>query len=222
MPTYGSKNQPLVATTDTFNTPADINSATNWSAGFANLRTVADTSALNALTGADRWTGLTAYKLDSSEFYTYDGSAWMLNAGMGKPPRIDLTKTGTQSSGSNNLTTQTGWTVTANRGGFTEASGVITVPRTGSYDIFGQVNWAANATGSRTAVILWNGTSIAAVSTMANTASSALTNLQVERRSVQLASGATLALAARQVSGSSLNTSGADPAMKFTVVWAGE
>jgi hypothetical protein len=222
MPTSGAKNQPLVSTTDTFNPPADINTATNWAADFANVRTVADTTALNALTGADRWTGLTAYKVDSVEFYTYDGSDWILNPGMGKPPRVDLTRTATQSSGSGTLTTQTGWTVTSNRGGFSESSGVITVPRTGFYDIFAQVNWAANATGSRALSILSGGSSIGAVTTMANTASGSLTSLQIQRRSVLLSAAATVAIQARQVSGGSLNTTGTDTPMKFTMVWAGE
>lgn len=221
MPTYGSKNQPLVATTDTFNPPADINSATNWGATFANLRTVADTTAMNALTGADRWTGLTVYKLDSNEFYTYNGSAWVLHT-IGAFPRIELTRTSTQTSNSNSSTVQTGWTVTSNRGGFSHSSGVITIPRTGLYNVYGQVNWEFNATGARILNLVSGGSVIARVSTMAATASSTISSLQVVSQSTSLASGATLSLSAIQVSGGALNTSGAVVPMKFIVEWAGE
>jgi hypothetical protein len=219
MPTLGDKNQPLVATTDTFNPPADINSSTNWSATFANVRTVANTTALNALTGADRWAGLTVYKLDSNEFYTYSGSAWLLNA-IGQKPRIDLTRTTTQSNANNTQVVQTGWTVTANRGGFTEIAGVITIPRTGFYNIYGQASWATNATGTRVLSIEVGGT---AVYRNSAPASSALApSVQVSASAVPLTQGNQVRLAAWQNSGGATNTTGSPIPMKFIIEWAGE
>lgn len=220
MPTYGSKNQPLIATTDTFNPATDINTATNWGATFANLRVVASAAVRNALAGSDLWDGLTVWQQDTDEFYTYNGSAWLLNAGVGTPPRIELTKTGTQTSNNGTNTTQTGWTVTSNRGGFTEASGVITIPRTGKYNIFGQIAFAANSTGYRALTILVNG-NITFRQSGAN-AASIDTAMAINANSVQLTAGQTVALSTIQGSGGSLNTTGATVPQKFIVEWAGE
>lgn len=222
MPTYGSKNQPLIATTDTFNPATDVNTATNWNANFAMVKSVANAAARTALSGADLWAGLTVHQADTNEYYSYNGSAWLLNAGMGTPPRIELTRTATQTSSSATATTQTGWTVTANRGGFVEASGVVTVPRAGKYNIFAQCSWASNSTGVRQATILIGGTATYRSSTMAISTSSTETNLQVVANQVPIAGSGTVALSALQASTTTLNTTGATVPMKLIIEWAGE
>lgn len=222
MATVGSKNQPIIVTTDTFNPVTDINNGVNWSATFANVRNVASATARNALSGADLWQGLSVYQVDTGEFYTYNGTAWQLGGGLGVAPRIELTRTATQTSTTATATTQTGWTQTAIRGGFTEASGVVTIPRTGKYNIFLQVNWAANATGHRALSIVSGGSPILRASGMTVTTSSTETNLQVTGLSIPLASGATLTPQALQTSGGALNTTGATVPMKFIVEWASE
>lgn len=222
MTTYGAKNQPLVATTDPFSPPTDINASTNWSATFAMVRSVANAAARNALAGANLWAGLTVHQADTNEYYSYSGSAWLLDAGVGTPPRIEMTRTSTQTSATATATTQTGWTVTANRGGFTEASGVVTVPRAGKYNIFTQCSWASNSTGVRQATILIGGTAAYRTSTMAISTSSTETNLQVVAHQVPVAGSGTIALSALQASGGALNTTGATVPMKLIIEWAGE
>ena len=220
MATVGSKNQPLVATGDAFNPVTDINNATNWVATYAMARSVADATARNALSGANVWAGMTVYQIDTGEYYTYTGSAWYM-ARMGTPPRIELTRTATQTSTTATQTTQTGWTETAKRGSFSQASGVITVPRTGNYNIYAQVHFAGNATGVRMATVLSGATPILRTATLAAPAT-VETSLQCVGTSIPLTSGSTLTLQARQDSTAALNTTGATVPMKFIVEWAGE
>jgi hypothetical protein len=222
MPTYGSKNQPLVSTTDTFNPPTDINSATNWGATFANVRSVADTTALNALTGADRWAGLTAYKLDSNEFYTWNGSAWVLNPGVAGPPRIELTRTTGQSQSTGSVVTQTGWTVTANRGGFVHTNGVITIPRTGFYDLHANVSFQAATAGFREVRVVVNGAYRFRNNAHPVQTATFETNVQVNLRSYSFTAGELVRLDTFTNSGATISTTGATVPMKFIMTWAGE
>jgi hypothetical protein len=221
MATVGSKNQPLVAAGDVFNPVTDINNSTNWSAGFAMALSVANATARNALTGANVWAGLIVYQQDTGEYYTYSGSGWYM-ARMGTPPRIELTRTATQTSTSANQTTQTGWTVTASRGGLTHSTGVVTIPRTGNYNVYALCHWAANTTGVRMLTLLSGSTALLRTSTMTISTASVETSLELVGTSVALSSGNTISIQARQDSGGTLNTTGATVPMKFIVEWAGE
>lgn len=168
MPTTSTKGKPVLAGTDAFAPYTHINNAVNWAETFASVRNVADSTAMNALSGNDVWVGLTVYHTSG----TYAGNYWVCTATSGSPatgtwkllnigtvPRLELTRitTGTNFFTSSSTANITGYTQTENRGGFTEASGVVTVPVAGRYNIFGQFAYSASATGYRSYTLVCSG-----------------------------------------------------------------
>lgn len=155
MATVGAKNQPIVQTTDTFNPVSDINTLSNWVANnYASVKIIASPSTKSSITGADLFAGLTVYEQVNDLFWYYTGSAWVLLPVAGSP-RVELTQTTTQTAyiptGTNKVLAA--WTTTQNRGGFTVASGVVTVPYTGRYNIYLQAVVAAQTTAAGTRLI---------------------------------------------------------------------
>jgi hypothetical protein len=97
---------------------------------------------------------LTVWEQSTGQFWTYDGSAWVLQP-IGTPPRIELTNTA-GSGGfflNNTVTTLNSWTTTQSRGGFSVSGGVVTVPVTGRYNIFLSYGFASQASASGTRII---------------------------------------------------------------------
>lgn len=168
MPTTGNKGKPVLAGTDSFAPYTHINNAVDWAETFANVRSIADSTAMNALSGtANVWVGLVVYHTSG----TYAGTYWVCTAVSGSPqtgtwkmmgiantPRTELTKTSSQTLTSGTATTITSWTVVENRGMTANAStGSITIPVTGRYNVYAQLVYTANATGSRWCTVLRNG-----------------------------------------------------------------
>jgi len=150
MATTGAKNQPLVATTDTFNPQGDINTLANWVANnYASAKILTGATLHTALTGSDLFAELRVFETSTGQVWRYTGSAWVLEP-LGTPPRIELTITTTSTSYFTTGVSRTvsGWTVTQNRGGFTESSGVVTVPVAGRYNVFGQFQYGIQATAA--------------------------------------------------------------------------
>jgi hypothetical protein len=81
MPTTSTKGKPVLAGTDAFNPQVHINNAVDWAETFANVRNVADSTAMNALSGNDVWVGLSVFHLGGS----YPGSVWTCTATSGSP-----------------------------------------------------------------------------------------------------------------------------------------
>lgn len=155
MATVGAKNQPIVQTTDVFNPVNDINTLSNWVAtNYASTKILTGATLHTAITGNDLFAGLLAYETSTGQYWRYDGTSWYLE-GIGLNPRIELTNTtggtGTFTTAAN--TTLGTWTTTASRGGFTVASGVITVPYTGRYNIWLTFGFGSQATASGTRII---------------------------------------------------------------------
>jgi hypothetical protein len=83
------------------------------------------------------------------------GTSGSWNIIAGQMPRLSLALGSAFTITSGSTTTVTGWTVTENRGSFTQASGVVTVPLTGRYNItFALVHAAINTTGGRGNVLI--------------------------------------------------------------------
>lgn len=145
MATVGSKNQPLVSTTDAFNPPNDINTLANWVAtNYANFKVLTGATTHASLTGADVFQGLLVYEASTGQFWRYDGG-WFIEP-LGTPPRAVMTKTTTQSiatGGSGAVVT--GWTLGTARAFTTNAtSGTITIPYSGRYNVFAQIVFAGS------------------------------------------------------------------------------
>lgn len=224
MPTTGAKNQPIVQTTDTFNPVADINTLSNWVANnYASAKILTSPTTKSSITGADLFVGLTVYEQVNDLFWYYNGTAWVLLPVAGTP-RIDLTRTSNTTSfftNNSNVTLNT-WTTTANRGGFTVASGVVTVPYTGRYNIFYTMAFGSQATASGTRIIrvatsggpvYWNST--APVNSQGS-------YMMLTATGIQLSAGDTLTPTAFQTSGVALDwfASATSPS-KFVVEYVG-
>lgn len=155
MATVGSKNQPIVQTTDAFNPVNDINTLSNWVANnYASTKVLTGSTLHTAVTGADLFAGLLTYETSTGQYWRYDGSAWYLE-GIGANPRIELTNTA-GSGGfflNNTQTTLSSWTTTASRGGMSVSSGVVTVPYTGRYNIWYTMAFSSQATATGTRII---------------------------------------------------------------------
>jgi hypothetical protein len=224
MATVGAKNQPIVQTTDTFNPVSDINTLANWVANnYASFKILTSTTVHGSLTGADLFAGLVVWEQSTGQFWQYDGSAWAL-LGLGTVPRIELTNT-SGSAGffvNNTTTTLSTWTTTMNRGGFTVASGVVTVPVTGRYNIYYQMGFGSQASASGTriiristsaSVVMWNSTA------PVNSQGSYMT---LSATGVQLTASTTLTPAAFQTSGSTLDwVATASAPSKFVIEYIG-
>jgi hypothetical protein len=155
MATVGSKNQPIVQTTDSFNPVNDINTLSNWVANnYASTKILTGSTLHTAVTGADLFAGLLTYETSTGQYWRWDGSAWYLE-GIGSNPRIELTNTA--GSGGFFLTTTNtvlnSWTTTASRGGMSVSGGVVTVPYTGRYNIFLTFGFSSQATAAGTRII---------------------------------------------------------------------
>ena len=209
MATVGAKNQPLVQTTDTFNPVSDINTLSNWVASnYANYKVLSGATLHTAVTGADLFAGLVVYETSTNQFWRYDGTSWYLEP-IGSTPRIQLdrssTGTGWFTSNGSTTTVVSGWSATQNRGGFTEASGTVTVPVAGRYNIWGFFGFAGNATGTRIYQITIGGsqTGIFRNVTAAPGSLAALSNVNVT--GIRLNANDTVKLEGLQNSGSTLD-----------------
>lgn len=216
MPTTGNKGKPVLAGSDAFAPHTHINNAVDWIETFANVRSVTDSTAMNALSGtANVWVGLVVYHTGS----TYAGTFWLCTAvagspqtgtwkmmGIGGSPRVELNKTTTQSVSHNVGTDIISWTSIESRGMTSNASlGTITIPVTGRYNIFAQVVYAANATGSRWITILRNGSSAYRNSVAVPASSSSAQFMSCTVTGATLTAGDVLSISALQQSGAALN-----------------
>lgn len=144
--------------------------------------------------------GQLTYLDDLNQYQTYTGSTWYPVAG--QMPYIELTKTASQNFTSGTAGIVVTWaTPTINRGGFTVATNVITVPHTGLYDIDTAIYWAGNSNGARLTKIFVNSTEVtrslyATGSTLAYTAASTYPSY--------LTAGDTITVEAYQNSGATL------------------
>jgi hypothetical protein len=206
MATVGSKNQPIVQTTDTFNPVSDINTLSNWVANnYASVKVLTGATLHTAITGADLFAGLLAYETSTGQYWRYDGSAWNIEA-FGTPPRAHLTKTTTQSIATGGTgTVVTTWTATMARGMTANASaGTITIPYTGRYNVYAQVLFAAAATGYRAVTVLQNGSAMARNEyTPASSANTAFVPVTIT--GYVYTAGDVLSLNALQTSGGAIN-----------------
>jgi hypothetical protein len=100
--------------------------------------------------------GMITYLNDVNQYQaSHGGSTWYPIAG--QMPLFDAPKTATQNVTSGTEATISWSTATVNRGGFTIASNILTVPTTGLYDITALIGWAGNNTGYRIARLYVNG-----------------------------------------------------------------
>lgn len=224
MATVGSKNQPIVQTSDTFNPVNDINTLANWVAtNYANFKVLTGSTLRTSLTGADLFAGLMVWEQSTGQFWQYDGSNWVLQ-GIGTTPRIELTNTtGATSYFTNNTTTTLAtWTTTQSRGGFSVASGVVTVPVAGRYNIHLQMGFGSQTTATGTRIVrvatsagpvLWNSTA---------PVNSQGAYMMLTATGVSLAAGVTLSPAGFQTSGGALDwIATASAPSKFIVEYVG-
>lgn len=150
--------------------------------------------------------GMICYLEDVNQVTSYLGSAWYPIAG--QMPRIELTRAsaGTNFFTTGNMITLSGWTVTENRGGFSQTSGVVTVPIAGRYSITGSFGFGtANAAGYRVWNVLQGGSGNKQWRNTSAQTSSAVPMSTLSASGVKLAANDTLALQGLQNSGSSLD-----------------
>lgn len=232
MPTTGSKGKPVLAGTDAFAPYTHINSAVNWAETFANVRNVADSTAMNALAGTDLWTGLTVFHTSGTyafSYWVYNGSAWkMLNLGEGTP-RFEATfSTGTWSAVASSTyqtmgtAASTPWTTTLTRGGmsFSSATGAVTVPVTGRYNIYAMSSWTPNATGGRLMTFLVNSTTVQRVMNFQASGTIDL-NMTLSIPGWQLTAGNTVAFQNWQSSGGTLAINNSSTPTKIIIEYVG-
>lgn len=100
--------------------------------------------------------GMICYLNDVNQYQmNLSGTSGSWNIIAGQMPRLQLNLGSAFSITTGSTTTVTGWTVTENRGSFTQASGVVTVPLTGRYNItYALVHTANNTTGGRGNVLI--------------------------------------------------------------------
>jgi hypothetical protein len=79
---------------------------------------------------------------------------------IGATPRFEAVKTTAQSFGNGSSVTVTYTTIDENVGGFTQSSGVVTLPLTGRYSLSAYIGWANSSSGRRVVRFLKNGTGI--------------------------------------------------------------
>lgn len=165
--------------------------------------------------------GMLTYLNDTNLYQTYTGSEWV-NV-LGYMPRVELTKTTDQSVANATYVTATGWTQTEIRGGFTEASGVVTVPLTGRYIVTASTSWNTNAAGSRVMGISINGASSPSIPGSSMTPAGVFTH-QTVTHILKLNANDTLQIKVYQSSGGALTLNGAGfggSGLKFVVEYLG-
>lgn len=232
MPTTGSKGKPVLAGTDAFAPYTHINSAVNWAETFANVRNVADSTAMNALASTDLWTGLTVYHTGGTyagTFWTYNGSAWKMNNLGDGTPRFE----GVKSSGTTTAIPSTTWTAIASssagttttnttRGGMSlnTTTGAVTVPVAGRYNMYVQASWTANGTGNLRGVrIIVDGVPIAGTFVPPN--ASAEMPVFATATGVNLNANAVVTFQVYQSSGSGLTLTAAAWPLRCTIDFMG-
>jgi hypothetical protein len=109
----------------------------------------------DAMLSSDIFEGDTCYVSDNTvdQSYLWDGSAWLL--AFGKAATFIGKQTGTISASSTlaKITITYSEKTSQPTTGFTEASGIITVPYTGWYNIVAQVNWASQPAATKDIII---------------------------------------------------------------------
>jgi hypothetical protein len=109
----------------------------------------------DAMPSADIYEGDTCYVTDSAvdQSYLWDGANWLL--AFGKAASFIGKQTGniTASSTLAKITITYSEKTSQPTTGFTEASGIITVPYTGWYNIVAQVNWASQTAATKDIII---------------------------------------------------------------------
>jgi hypothetical protein len=103
--------------------------------------------------------GMTVYLEDTNQLVVYTGSAWFPVAG--QMPFYEAGKTADQTGITSSSETLVTWaTPITNRGGFTVASNVVTVPLAGIYEIVCSIHWnqAISTGNNRMLRIYVNGT----------------------------------------------------------------
>lgn len=222
MSSTGSKNQPLVNSSDQFNPASDINNVSNYAADFANFRVVANSTERNALPSAKLTNGLVVLEIASGEFWQYTTAYSWQNLGIGRTPRIDLSKTIVQTIASaGTWYTINSWTHNEMRGGFSESGGNITVPYTGRYNIFGFISWTGTtADGARGVRIQVNGVTEDQFVVTAWT-ETAQTQTHLNMTGFKLNAGDTICLQAYETAGSNLNTTGSSIPERFVIEYLG-
>jgi hypothetical protein len=220
MPTVGAKNQPIVQTTDSFNPVNDINTLSNWVANnYGSVKILTGSTVRTSLTGADLFAGLTVWEQSTGQFWQYNGTAWVLQP-LGTPPRAELIQTSTQSISTGTTGTVTGYSTVNLRGGFTHASGVLTVPVTGRYNVTAGISWtlASGATGYRITRLLVNGGINYNQSTNAFSGTLGQT---LNVTGLSLTAGDTLAIGVTHNQGTNTNIDGTIYANRFIVEYVG-
>jgi hypothetical protein len=141
--------------------------------------------------------GMMAYLDDQNWLMLYTGSAWTITGG--DKPYFVASFSGTLASGTE-LTVS--GTTNVNRGGFTNASGVITVPVAGIYSVSVWQTFSVNATGSRGAWIK-SGSGIVSNVMLPSAGALLSTSLSVSTSALNIAAGATIYSTHYQNSGAS-------------------
>jgi hypothetical protein len=106
---------------------------------------------MDAVLPEDLYEGDTAYLKDVDQVYLWSGSAWL--PAFGRTASFLGKQTGTISMPTANSKYTLTFNSTLATGGFTEASGIVTVPFNGWYQIGLQLNYASAAAGSRDAIV---------------------------------------------------------------------
>jgi hypothetical protein len=209
MPTTGAKNQPIVQNTDTFNPVADINTLANWVAtNYANFKVLTGSTVRTSLTGADLFVGLVVWEQSTGLFWQYNGTAWIALS-LGAVPRAELTKTAAQSIPNNSSTTVTGWTTTQARNiTVNNTAGSVTVPYAGNYNLWAQIVYTTNATGSRFVIVAVNGSVVSRLGLTAPTTTASAQMMPIAITSLALAANDVITIQALQVSGGALDVIG--------------
>lgn len=168
--------------------------------------------------------GMLVYLTDVNQYQmNLDGSASGWYPVAGQMPRCELTKTTDQSVNSGAYTTITGWTQTEIRGGFSESSGVVTVPYTGRYSITANISWTTGSGGTRIVAFAFNAATAPSLPGNAVTPATTFTHQSISSV-VKLTANDTIKVLAYQSSGAALAVNGAGfggNGLKFTIEYVG-
>ena len=142
--------------------------------------------------------GMICYLEDVNQVTSYIGSAWYPIAG--QMPRMHLKLNSAFSITSGSTLPVTGWTTISNNSTFSEASGVVTVPLAGRYNMtFVCIHTANNTTGGRGALITLSSTGVTYRNTLPAPQSAGHSqSVYLNMNSVNLAASNTVTLQAYQ------------------------